>query len=459
MIAQVWRQVYASSRSLTGSRDVGLRRVATRLALQTVGLVLVMLIVLEVVVYVITRQALIGSLETTLQQRSNPPADYVRGLFHLGNVPPDQYRPDGAPGGNRFGPGPNPDLNASDASRVFIEPPLHVLHGDGALGVALLDAPGARQAMASGQIQCCSVHQYQGQNYLVYTNPLVFQGRVVGAVQSSISEHQYEETMNTLFETLLVVALLGLVGSGGVSIVLVQRALRPIRVAIQRQRDFVADAAHELRTPLAIQRTLGEVGLNDSSAENSETTVEQMLVENRHLTRLVDDLSLLARADSHVVSISPAPMNLSSLVEDTTAELEPLAEERGMRLAVDVRANVWVSGDIMRLRQLLLVLIDNAVKYTPSGGRIEVRLHAGGGRAHLQVRDSGPGIEPADLPRIFDRFYRADKARTGEGSGLGLAIAKWIVEAHGGHIQASNVAPHGALLSALLPIARVAASS
>ncbi len=155
----------------------------------------------------------------------------------------------------------------------------------------------------------------------------------------------------------------------------------------------------------------------------------------------------------------PARMNLSSLVQDTTSELEPLAEERGMRLAADVGANVWVLGDVMRLRQLLLVLLDNAFKYSPPGGSVEVRLQTSGGRAQLQVRDSGPGIDPADLPRIFDRFYRADKARTGEGSGLGLAIARWIVEAHGGQLHAGNATPHGAMLTATLPVTRPAGSS
>lgn len=462
----VWARVRTAVHSGTAPHDAGLRRVGTRLALQTVGLVLVMLIVLESVVYLITQQTLLGSLETTLQQRSHPPSGFVRGVLHLGGPAPSQSPPQNAPSGGRFPGGnddrgfhgPNPDLVPSDVSSAFVNTHMNIVHSDGALGNVALDPQALRRVLSTGRKECCSVTRYRHQDYLVATNPLVIGGLVAGAVQSSISEYQYEDTMRALLETLLVVALLGLVGSGAVSLVLVRRALRPIRTAIQRQRDFVADAAHELRTPLAIQRTVAEVGLGDADG-HPEMLVEQMLVENRHLTRLVDDLSLLARADSQAVSITQTPMNISSLVAETVLEIEPLAEERGMHLVARPEANVWVLGDVMRLRQLLLVLLDNALKYTSPGGSVEVSLETVRDRAQLQVRDSGPGIPPADLPRIFDRFYRANKARTGEGSGLGLAIAKWIVEAHGGQLQAGNASPHGAVFTAMLPTTRAKAAS
>lgn len=469
MAPTIWSRVTQGIIGTSASRGDGLRRVTLRLAAQTVGLLLVMLLVLEVVVYLITQQALLGSLQDTLKNRSvqlDPTVCHALQLPCAGQTPSGPLggssgRPEGASGQGgfpprgSFGSGPSrADLTPSDASSIYLDQHLHVIHSDGVLGLVVLDPAAARQALSTKQAQCCSVGHYQKENYLVYTAPIVDRGRVAGVVQASISEHQYDHTIEALLNALLVVALLGLLVSAGISAVLVQRALKPIRIAVQRQRDFVADAAHELRTPLAIQRTVGEVGLAGDAAGNHEATVEQMLAENKHLTRLVDDLSLLARADSQAVSIMPARMNLSSLVQDTTSELEPLAEERGMRLAADVGANVWVLGDVMRLRQLLLVLLDNAFKYSPPGGSVEVRLQTSGGRAQLQVRDSGPGIDPADLPRIFDRFYRADKARTGEGSGLGLAIARWIVEAHGGQLHAGNATPHGAMLTATLPVTR-----
>jgi signal transduction histidine kinase len=180
-----------------------------------------------------------------------------------------------------------------------------------------------------------------------------------------------------------------------------------------------------------------------------------MLTENHHLTRLVEDLSLLARTDTDAVSLERRPVDLSTLLTDLAAELSYVAEADGISLDANVQGQVGVIGDILRLRQLLLILLDNALKHTSSGGTVSVRLsasHSGGAR--VEVADSGPGIDPVDLSRIFDRFYRVDKARTGEGTGLGLAIAKWIVDAHGGRISAGNAAGQGAVFTVVLPLAR-----
>jgi signal transduction histidine kinase len=305
----------------------------------------------------------------------------------------------------------------------------------------------------------CGVHTYQGQDYLVYTAPIRVNGNLIGAVQNSISERQYETTMHTIRIALLVVALLGLITSGGISLVMARRALQPIRSAIRYQRDFVADAAHELRTPLAIQRTVGEVGMAEQSPDELQATIAQMLGENQHLTRLVEDLSLLARTDTNAVAIERRSVDLSSLVAETAAEIEPLAQAQEVTLEAEVDKHINALGDLLRLRQLLLILLDNALKHTPAGGTVHLTLSVQGSRARLQVADTGPGVDPAHLPRIFDRFYRADQARTEGGSGLGLAIGKWIVEAHGGQIQAGNGSPHGAVFTVLLPVARAKSAS
>jgi two-component system, OmpR family, sensor histidine kinase CiaH len=223
---------------------------------------------------------------------------------------------------------------------------------------------------------------------------------------------------------------------------------------MQRQRDFVSGAAHELRTPLAIMRTIGEVRLKDAATEDEQTALIQMLAQNSHLTQLIDDLSLLARGDSQVVPIEKALVDLSTLISETTDDIEPLAAEQGVRLIAETQENVQIIGDSLRLRQLLIILLDNALNHTPEGGDVRVRLDVEGGRACLQVIDSGTGINPKHLPSIFDRFYRGDQARTGKGTGLGLAIAKWIVETHGGHIQAGNVPSGGAIFTVTLPVRR-----
>jgi two-component system, OmpR family, sensor histidine kinase CiaH len=437
--------------------------------------------VLEVAVYFIIQQRLVSSLESTIKSRAKLPPSLVCQISHLPCGPGGPSAPNGGPGqgpggfgsggdassggqnhgrGGHFGD-VNPDLIPSDATSVFINLSLHAIHHDGALGNVVLGSDVVRTVLATRQPQCCSVETYKGQSYRVYTTPLKSNGQLIGALQTSISESQFKGTMQNVLETLLVVALLGLLGSSAVSAVLVQRALQPVRLAMQRQRDFVADAAHELRTPLAIQRTVGEIGLTDPTLDDQRATVEQMLTENHHLTRLVEDLSLLARTDTDAVSLERNPVDLSSLLTNLASELSYVAEADEISLEADVQAHVGVSGDLLRLRQLLLILLDNALKHTPAGGTVRVRLAASqGGGAHIEVVDSGPGIEPADLSRIFDRFYRVDKARTGEGTGLGLAIAKWIVDAHGGRIWAENVAPNGgAMFTVTLPLARVGAAA
>ncbi len=455
--------------------DDSLRRVAGRLAMQTVLLLLVMLLVLEAVVYIITQQTLISSLETSLQTRAGQAdPDLCQALPAVcggptggngGNGGHGQGQPP-EPGGNGPPPGPGgspgftPLAGPTDVSAAYVNQSIHLVHWDGYLGRVLLSDDDAEEAVESGKPQCCSVHRYASQDFLVYTAPLVSpSGSVVGAVQTSISEHQYEQTMNLLLRSLIIVALLGILGSAAVSLALVGRALRPIRAAMQRQRDFVADAAHELRTPLAIQRTVAEIGMAEPTTEELQSSVAQMLGENRHLTRLVEDLSLLARTDTGVVAIERKPVDLSTLVAQTAEEIGYLAADRGITLDAHVEEGVTVSGDILRLRQLLLILLDNALKHTPEDGVASVRLDAHGGRARMEVADSGPGIRPEDVPHIFDRFYRADQARTGEGTGLGLAIARWIVGAHAGQITAGNVSPHGAVFTVTLPLARGSAAS
>ncbi len=483
--AGISSRIAKATRSATNSQHAGLHRVAARLAAQTVGLLMVMLIVLEVILYLIIQQRLIASLEDTIKTRAKIPASLVCSVSHLscpGNSGPGfggpgrnpggggSFGSNGGPGGGQFpgpngGPNPggggnphdiNPDLIPSDVTSVFINPALQAVHHDGVLGNIVLDRPAVRTALSTQQAQCCSVQKYKGQTYLVYTAALHSGGKVIGAIQTSISEAQFKGTLQSVLDTLLVVALLGLLSSSVVTAVLVRRALQPVRMAMQRQRDFVADAAHELRTPLAIQRTVGEIGLNDSGTDDQRATVEQMLTENHHLTRLVEDLSLLARTDTDAVALERRPVDLSSLVTNLAAELSYVAEADGITLAAEVQGEITVTGDILRLRQLLLILLDNALKHTSSGGTVSIRLTAShGGGARVEVKDSGPGIDPPDLARIFDRFYRVDKARTGECTGLGLAIAQWIVVAHGGRIWAENATDGtGAVFTATVPLAR-----
>jgi signal transduction histidine kinase len=179
--------------------------------------------------------------------------------------------------------------------------------------------------------------------------------------------------------------------------------------------------------------------------------LEQTLSQSTHLARLVDSLSLLARADSGVVTMEREPVSVSELARSTVESVEILAEERDVTLRLSAQPDVYVIGDAGRLRQLMLIMLDNALKHTAEKGTITVHVDRKGPRARIGVRDSGPGIDPKDLPHLFDRFYRADRARTGEGTGLGLAIGRWIAEAHGGQIMAANAQGGGALFVVTVP--------
>jgi two-component system heavy metal sensor histidine kinase CusS len=207
---------------------------------------------------------------------------------------------------------------------------------------------------------------------------------------------------------------------------------------VAQLRQFTADAAHELRTPLTALRGNAEITLSARrSVDELCATLAEGIEEYDRLARIADDLLLLARADAGQEFIRRAPFRLDAALRDVVDLFAPAAEERGIDLALSERNDVWIDGDDCRLRQMISNLLDNAIKFTPSGGNVRVALVASDGVAELTVRDAGVGIAPEHLPRVFDRFYRADRARTrdGAGAGLGLAICRTIVEAHGGSIS------------------------
>jgi signal transduction histidine kinase len=260
-------------------------------------------------------------------------------------------------------------------------------------------------------------------------------------------------------QVLLAVGGAALLALAGIATLVVRRALVPIRHTLRRQRDFVADAAHELRTPLTILHSAVELGLATPTPDEQQDALAQALVESRHLARLIDDLSLLARADSGALTVDMHPIDLESLVCETVNGVELLAEDQGVQLQTLAQGSTSVLGDRGRLRQLLVIMLDNSLKHTPPDGRISVSVSEVGGRARLQVQDTGSGIDPQDLPYLFDRLYRAKRDRGTDGGGLGLAIARWIVEAHGGNITAANAIPRGAVFAVTLPLLRQAQSA
>jgi len=228
--------------------------------------------------------------------------------------------------------------------------------------------------------------------------------------------------------------------------------------AFAQQRQFTADASHELRTPLTIITGDLDVLLRRRRApEEYEEVARGVADEVTRVGRLVEDLLTLARADSGQAELAREFIYLDALVDDIAAGPRRLAAAKGVVLDTRLARDVAVIGDPARLRQLALNLLGNAVTYTPEGGRVTVTLTAAGDMARLEVADTGIGIAPEDLPRVFDRFFRADEARTHSegGTGLGLAIARWSVEAHGGRIGVRSGLGVGSVFTATAPLARL----
>ena len=305
-----------------------------------------------------------------------------------------------------------------------------------------------------------------------------------------------KQALDRLLHTLLIAVPLTLVAAGGGGVFLARRALKPVdemtqkarsieerdlsqridvktkdelgrlaatlnemfarlEKAFKRQKQFTGDASHELRAPLAIIEAESTLALQKDRTRNDyRRSLETISQEAHRMAHIVDQLLALARAESGEEKISLRKVNIGKLVTDLSAEVEMLCRDRGLNYELGKMENLVVKGDHSKLRQLLLNILDNAMKYTPSGGEISVSVRKEGEWAVAYVRDTGIGIPPEELPHIFERFYRVDKARSRSegGSGLGLAIAKRIAEIHGGRIEVESQIGVGSTFRVYLPL-------
>jgi heavy metal sensor kinase len=231
--------------------------------------------------------------------------------------------------------------------------------------------------------------------------------------------------------------------------------------AFERQRQFTADASHELRTPLAMLMSEIDIALERRRCvDDYEAVLHSMREDVAQLSQLVSELLMLARAEAGQEPLARETLDLAVLASGVAASMEPLARARDIHLVYAGDRPVLLEGDETRLTQLLVNVVDNAIKYTPPGGNVRVAVGEDASSAVVNVEDTGDGIAPEHLPRIFERFYRADTARSrGAGAGLGLAISRWIAQAHGGEITISSVAGRGTTVVVHLPKLRTDASS
>jgi heavy metal sensor kinase len=232
--------------------------------------------------------------------------------------------------------------------------------------------------------------------------------------------------------------------------------LSRLEQAFEQLRRFTSDASHELRTPLAAIRSVGEVGLQrDGTRAEYRDIIGSMLEEVNRLTSLVDNLLTISRADAGSLQLQRVQVPVLELAREASALFEVLVEEKTLVLVLSGDESATVEGDRLFLRQAFMNVLHNAVKYSPVGGTIAIQVQRSGGEVTVEIQDSGPGVPSEDRPKIFDRFYRVDKARWREsgGSGLGLAITKWVVEAHRGEICLAIGSENGCLFRIRLPAA------
>ena len=418
-----------------------IRGVRRNLVLWSGGTTLLILLALAVALYAAVAGSLANSGITQLDARMSQirgekpdPQDETRYGFIFGGR-----------GSGTYALIVDPDGNVVTGPRIPHPPP----------GLPYQSAISAA-AETGRDIQTASL---EGTPVRILTETVDVEGRTftVQVIQDRTAE---QRTLETMLAVLLVGGLIVLVVAFGFGTVYARHALVPIREslatqrsALRRQREFAADASHELRTPLTVIRSSVDYLLRHRSepVDKVGSALEDIDDEIDHMTAIVEDLLLLARSDSGAIELERVPMDLGDVAADGASALSKPATDRGVRVEVDPQP-AMIAGDPARLRQLVMILVDNAIRHSPADGRVAVQVRADGRVAALVVEDDGPGIRPEDLPHVFERFYRAQGA-PGGGSGLGLAIASWIVNRHGGQIEVANRTEGGARFVVHLPAA------
>ena len=259
--------------------------------------------------------------------------------------------------------------------------------------------------------------------------------------------------LDNIFWTFIIAVLCSLGAFYLMSRYLAEKAVRPIETAWAQQKAFIADASHELRTPLTVIRTNLDVVMcsPEETVEEQKEWLDNIREETDEMKELVESLFFLAQADAHQQRLECDSFDCRDMIASAVRAYTPMAEEKGITLTADLGEENIICGDDGKLRRVLRVLVENAIRHTDAGGTISVKLTDDGKTSCFTVTDTGEGIAPDALGHLFERFYQADSSRRKGGAGLGLAIAKWIVEAHGGTIGADSVLGQGATFTVRLP--------
>lgn len=292
---------------------------------------------------------------------------------------------------------------------------------------------------------------------MMSTMPIMFNGDRVGMIfvgrdVTAIYRGQQKATIFLAGFSMIALLLATIAGH-----IMAGRTIVPIKIAYEKQRQFTADASHELRTPLSVVMSSVDVLQNDPSQTSPfiKQVIEDMKDETKRMAKLVADLLAIARNDSYGITITKQKFDVIEVIEQVIRKMHPLAQAKNIKLYFAKQPMLEFYADMERVKQLLLILVDNAIKYTPENGVVTIKVghHQEGKKVKIMITDSGIGIPKEDQKHIFDRFYRVDKARSREsgGAGLGLAIAKGIVDLHGGELSIESNVGNGSTFSVVLP--------
>jgi signal transduction histidine kinase len=313
-------------------------------------------------------------------------------------------------------------------------------------------APAAEAALANGSdLRTIALEDGSLVRLLTYRLPVEGSAQVI-QVGRSLDDQQ-----RVLDRLLRVLAILG--GAGALILAcgswwLAGRSLVPAQQAWEKQQAFIANASHELRAPLTLIRASAEVAQRDLPRNDAKwPLLADILSEIDHMSALVDDLLLLSRLDTGRLRMEIQDVRLETLFAEIDRSAGRVAAEGKIRFLCAADPSLKVRGDPTRLRQVILILVDNAFHYTPAGGTVELRARAYEGQVSIEVQDTGPGIDPADLPHVFDRFFQSGSNGDARGTGLGLAIAKALVRAQAGNIDLENAPSTGTVARIVLPAA------
>jgi signal transduction histidine kinase len=348
---------------------------------------------------------------------------------------------------------------SAEYSWVALDPEGRVTDRDptaAALGALGLPSKGlAREALANDEAVADTIRSPEGRVRVVSLPMRAESGEVVGVVQYAHSLAGVRRTIERLALVLVPLALAGLGAALFGGLFMAGRAMRPARESFERQRAFIADASHELKTPLTLIRADTEMVLYRGGLNGEDRTlVEHALAETGRMDAILSDLLLAARLDAGKLEVADKPFDLVTILSEEAERFGARAAAKSVRLEVRVPGELPVRADPERTEQILAVLLDNAVRFTPPGGSVDVSGRRVDGRTEATVTDTGSGILPEQLDRVFDRFYRADTSRKRgkrTGTGLGLAIARDLARAQGGDLVAEGTKGGGARFRLLFP--------